>query len=150
METHTGKVQHVAHVLAVLFWIRMRVGTGQVWVEFQDKLADLGSLIDGRNVALERAVCVHLSENVIATLTEGRDSLCMRAHCSIRFLPKIVASSSNASVSSFELKIGKRFVRKATKMIPADQMSRAGEKGIVRQDSVYRSSVAIQSHLQVV
>jgi len=56
----------------------------------------------------------------------GGASLCSSAHCVIFFLPKIIMSSSSASVSSLELKSGKRFVRKASRMMPADHMSSAG------------------------
>lgn len=53
------------------------------------------------------------------------DSLCMAAHRSILRLPKMAAISTSASVSSLELKKGKRLVRKQSRMMPADQMSRA-------------------------
>lgn len=51
--------------------------------------------------------------------------LCNAAHRSIFRRPKMAMISASASVSSFELKKGKRRVRKHKRMMPADQMSRA-------------------------
>lgn len=53
------------------------------------------------------------------------NALCNAAQRSILRLPKMAVISASASVSSFELKKGKRRVRKQRRMMPADQMSSA-------------------------
>ena len=56
-------------------------------------------------------------------LNKKKYILCKAAHLAIFFIPNIVLSSINASLSSFEVKNGNRRLKNESKMTPTDQIS---------------------------
>lgn len=118
---------------------RSRNRTVRIWrvldddrrVQGSDKGMQVGMrrVVVVANVGLERAVCAQEapppSVGIDSGLIEVGYLLCNAAHRSILRRPKMAMISASASVSSFELKKGKRRVRKHRRMMPADQMSRA-------------------------
>lgn len=93
------------------------------------KEAWVGSSMQGRFVRKERSErddMQRLETRARMQSMYGKgDLLCKAAHFSIRFLPKMAAISTRASVSSVLVKNGNRRVSRQSNVTPTDHMSSA-------------------------